>query len=69
VVFTTVAISSNLHQILASGSGNGFRYSFNGFVSATEQWLTGTLTVTLTDWTTDSGGPLTMAIGVVARRQ
>jgi hypothetical protein len=57
-------ISSNLHQIMATGSGNGFTVSFNGTVSATENNVLGTLTVSIAD----GFGSSTM-IGVFAARQ
>jgi N-acetylneuraminic acid mutarotase len=69
VEFATVPISSNLHQVTAEGSGNGFTFTFNGFISATEEFLTGTLAITLTDWTTDAGTALVIQMGVTAKRQ
>src|SRR5207245_2963385 len=58
----TAAGGSNLRQIVARGSGNGFTFSFNGFVNTTGDNVLGTLTVTLADGSTAS-------IGVFAPRQ
>lgn len=62
-------IKSNLHDVSVSGSGKGFSYTFKGTVSATEQYLTGTLTVTVQGWTTIHGGALVVVMGLVAKLQ
>jgi hypothetical protein len=52
----SAALRSNLHQILADGSGPGFSFSFNGFVGASEENVVGTLTINLPDGSSDMLG-------------